>query len=79
MDQTTIVILGLLGVIVGIVAMTTVSVALASRGNAEAATLNRQENKPVSNGFAVVALVTLSVLVGLALVLGVLPPMLRRY
>jgi formate hydrogenlyase subunit 3/multisubunit Na+/H+ antiporter MnhD subunit len=76
--QTVVVIIGLLGFLGAVVAFIVVSVIMATRASTEAAAENRKENKPVSNGFAPAALVTLVVIFVLALALGIIPPLLQR-
>ena len=76
--QTTVVTLGLVGFAAATFILLGISIFLASRGNATAAEVNRKENKPVSNGFAVAALITLVVIFVLVLAAGLIPPILLR-
>jgi predicted PurR-regulated permease PerM len=76
--QTTVVTLGLAGFLAATFILLAISIFLASRGNASAAEINRKENKPVSNGFAVAALITLVVIFVLVLATGLIPPILLR-
>ncbi len=76
--QTTVVTLGLLGLLAAVLVSLGISVFFASRGNASAAEINRKENKPVSNGFAIAAVVTLVVIFVFVIIVGILPPILLR-
>jgi uncharacterized membrane protein YidH (DUF202 family) len=76
--QTTVVTLGLLGLLAAVLISLGLSVMLASRGNVAAAEINRKENKPVSNGYAIAAVVALAIIFVFVLVVGLLPPLLSR-
>ncbi len=54
------------------------SVAFALRQNQAAADANRQKDAPISNGLVIPATVVLVIVLLLALIIGFLPPILRR-
>ncbi len=55
-----------------------ISVAFASQSNQQAAQINRQNNKPISNGYAIPATVLIVMMIALAFFVGLLPALLRR-
>ncbi len=62
----------------GVLFIIVFSVALLSRENVQAAAINRQQNQPVSNGFALPATIAIVLIFILVLLIGFLPPILRR-
>jgi cytochrome c biogenesis factor len=77
-DNSAILVLGIVGFTLCVLAMFIVSILWASRESVRNAKLNQQKNQSVSNGYAVLTAVVVIVVFGLALFLGILPPILRR-
>jgi NADH:ubiquinone oxidoreductase subunit 6 (subunit J) len=77
-DSQTLGFLGLAVVLIGAIAMVTFSVIVMTRESRVTAEINRKNNKPVSNGYAGVAVIAVVVIFVLTIVLGLLPPLLRR-
>ena len=78
MDSQTLGFLGLAVVLIGAIAMIAFSVTVMTRESRVTAEINRKNNKPVSNGYASVAVIAVVVIFVLTFVLGLLPPLLRR-
>jgi len=78
MDSSTLGLLGLAVLIIGTLVMLGLSFSIMTRDSRQTAELNRQKNKPISNGYASVAVIAVVVIFVLTFVLGLLPPLLRR-
>jgi len=78
MSSSTLGLLGLTILIIGTIVMIAFSLRFMSSASRQTAEVNRQHNKPISNGYASLALIIIAVIFALTLVLGLLPPLLRR-
>ncbi len=71
-------VLGILGFIAATVIVIAGSVVFMSQANVKAAQLNRQKNAPISSGYAIPVTVVIVAIFLMGLLLGFLPPLLRR-
>ena len=71
-------VIGILGFVAGIVIVIAGSVIFMLQSNVKTAQVNRQNNKPVSSGYAIPVTVVIVTIFLLGLLLGFLPPLLRR-
>lgn len=78
MDNSTIGILGLAGLIIVAIGIVAFSVVFLNREGVRTAEINRQHNQPVSNGHAVAAAVIITIVFLVVFLVGLLPPLLRR-
>ena len=78
MDNSTIGILGLGGLLILAIGIVAFSVLFLNREAGRTAEINRQHNQPVSNGHAVAAAVIITLLFLVVFLVGLLPPILRR-
>lgn len=78
MDNSTIGILSLLALLAVALGVVVLSIVFMNNERRRTAEVNRQHNQPVSNGYAIAAAVTVTVVFLLVFLLGLLPPLLRR-
>jgi hypothetical protein len=78
MDNSTIGILSLLALLAVALGTVIFSTVFMNTERTHTAEINRQHNQPISNGYAIAAAVTLTVVFVLVFLFGLLPPLLRR-
>ncbi|GEM_PF-1109199 len=69
---------GLVAFVIAVIVMVGVSMMFASQANTAATQTNRQNNKPISNGYAIPATVLIVVIFVLTVLFGFVPAILRR-